>query len=62
MNSVKSICVIELKFFEEVIFVWVVPGHGTDKGVYLKYMTAVDRVFWCRSRGNNEIKKSFGVI
>ena len=49
-------------FFEEVIFVWVVPDHGTDKGVYIKYMTTVGEVFWCRSRGNDEIKKGFGVI
>ena len=48
--------------FEEVIFVWVVSGHGTDKGVYIEYMTAVGVVFWCRSRGNHEIKKNFGVI
>jgi hypothetical protein len=51
-----------MEFFEEVIFVRVVAGHGTDIGSVRKYMTAVGGVFWCRSRGNHEIKKSFGVI
>ena len=48
--------------FDKAIFVRVVPGHGTDKGVYMQYMTAVGAVFWCRHRGNGAVKKGFGVI
>ncbi len=58
-NSVNS-CVLQ-SILGKAIFVRVVPGHGTDKGVYIKYMTEVDVVFWCRHRANGAAK-GFGVI